>query len=344
MGKRRKILIIRLSAMGDVAMTAPIVKQIALQNQETYFIYLSKPLFEPFFHGIINFEFYPFKPNNYKGIIGLFKLFRELKALGITDIADLHFNLRSRIICLFFRFSGIKIVHLDKGRKEKADLTSQIDKKLKPLQPMWERYTEVFKLLSLKTAISNELSNTKDLLHKGILDVSGEKENTKWIGISPFAQHQQKIYPLEKMEAVIAGLTSKDYKIFVFGGGEKEKEVAEKWEKKYFNTISTIGKIKIEDELKLISNLDIMISMDSSGMHLASLKGVKVISIWGATHPYAGFLGFGQTEENCVQQELYCRPCSVYGNKPCFRGDLACLNGIEPAVIIDKTIKTLNNV
>lgn len=343
MSKRRKILIIRLSAMGDVAMTAPIVKQIALQNQEIDFIYLSKPLFEPFFSDIKNVEFYPFKPNNYKGLTGLFKLYKELKALGITDIADLHFNLRSRIICLFFRFSGRKIVHLDKGRKEKAILTSQIDKKLSPLKPMWQRYTEVFKHLSLKTAISNELSDTKDLLSKAILDISGEKENTKWIGISPFAQHIQKIYPLEKMEAVIAGLTSSDYKIFVFGGGEKEKEVAEKWETAFLNAISTIGKLKIEDELKLISKLDVMISMDSSGMHLASLKGTKVVSVWGATHPYAGFLGFGQAEENCIQQELYCRPCSVYGNKPCYRGDLACLNGIEPAIIIDKTIKILNN-
>jgi len=344
MSKRRKILIIRFSAMGDVAMTAPVIKQIAEQNPDVDFLYLSRPLFKPFFDNIPNLEFYPFRPENYKGLPGLFRLYKELSLLNINAVADLHFNMRSRIISFFFKLSGIKTVHLDKGREEKKSLTSKIDKNLRPLKPMWLRYTEVFDGLSLNSRVVNELKKAdKETLDEHVVNISGSKENKKWIGVSPFAQHQQKIYPLEKMEEVIRSLSNNDYQLFVFGGGEQEKEVAEKWEEKYANTTSTIGKLKIQDELKLISNLDVMISMDSSGMHLASLKGIKVVSVWGATHPFAGFLGFGQQEENCVQSDLYCRPCSVYGNKPCFRGDLACLNMIEPKEIINKTINIINN-
>jgi ADP-heptose:LPS heptosyltransferase len=344
MNKRRKILIIRFSAMGDVAMTAPVVKQITAQNPDVDFLYLTRPLFKPFFNNIPNLEFYAFKPENYKGLKGLFKLYKELKALNITAVADLHFNMRSRIICLFFKLSGIKTVHLDKGREEKRSLTSKIDKNLRPLKPMWLRYTEVFEGLSLNAAVVNKLQdNEKEQLDENIFSISGSKENKKWIGISPFAQHLQKIYPLEKMEEVIRSLSNNDYQLFVFGGGEREKEIAEQWENRYANTVSTIGKLKMQEELKLISNLDVMISMDSSGMHLASLKGIKVVSVWGATHPFAGFLGFGQQEEHCVQTELYCRPCSVYGNKPCFRGDLACLHRLDPEEIIEKTINIINN-
>lgn len=77
----------------------------------------------------------------------------------------------------------------------------------------------------------------------------------------------------------------------------------------------------LREELILMSNLDVMVSMDSANMHLASLTGTPVVSVWGATHPYAGFLGCNQKEENAVQVSMPCRPCSIFGNKPCQRGD-----------------------
>lgn len=80
-----------------------------------------------------------------------------------------------------------------------------------------------------------------------------------------------------------------------------------------------------------------MISMDSANMHLASIVGTRCVSIWGATHPYAGFLGFGQSENDVVQiNDLTCRPCSVFGDKECYRGDWACLEEINVQQIIDK--------
>jgi ADP-heptose:LPS heptosyltransferase len=82
--------------------------------------------------------------------------------------------------------------------------------------------------------------------------------------------------------------------------------------------------------------------MDSGNMHLASLYGVPVVSIWGATHPFAGFYGFGQDHSNAVQADLYCRPCSVFGNKPCYRGDWACMHMIEPRQVIDKVDDVIN--
>src|SRR5690606_28433169 len=132
------------------------------------------------------------------------------------------------------------------------------------------------------------------------------------------------------------------YKLFIFGGGAEEQKTASQWEVKNNNIISVINKISLSAELQLISHLDLMISMDSSGMHLASLKGITVISIWGSTHPYAGFLGYGQSISDTVQIDLECRPCSIYGNIPCFRGDFACMNNLSPLIVVDKVIKKLN--
>ena len=97
------------------------------------------------------------------------------------------------------------------------------------------------------------------------------------------------------------------------------------------------GKLSLKEELLKIAGLEIMISMDSANMHLASLVGTRCISVWGATHPYAGFLGYGQHEDDVIQvKDLTCRPCSVFGDKKCYRGDWACLHEINIQQIMDK--------
>ena len=102
------------------------------------------------------------------------------------------------------------------------------------------------------------------------------------------------------------------------------------------------GRFSMNDELAEIAKLDLMISMDSANMHLASMCDVPVLSIWGATHPYAGFMGWGQPLDHAIQVELPCSPCSVFGNKACYRGDWACLQQIEPAtVVVDNVYRVL---
>ena len=103
-----------------------------------------------------------------------------------------------------------------------------------------------------------------------------------------------------------------------------------------YNGGGFIGKLNMRTELNLMSHLDVMLSMDSANMHLASLVNIPVVSVWGATHPYAGFMGWKQLPVNTVQLDLSCRPCSVYGQKPCWRGDYACLRDITPEQVIAK--------
>jgi ADP-heptose:LPS heptosyltransferase len=145
------------------------------------------------------------------------------------------------------------------------------------------------------------------------------------------------MYPLTKMEAVVSALSrNENTEILLFGGGQYEITICEEWCNKYPHVKNYAGKLSLNEELSQIKQLDIMISMDSANMHLASLVGTRVISIWGATHPHAGFLGWKQSHEDIIQQDMDCRPCSVYGNKPCFRKDYACMETIAPEQIIKK--------
>ena len=163
--------------------------------------------------------------------------------------------------------------------------------------------------------------------------------NETWIGIAPFAKHPAKVYPLEKMEEIIKALSERENTtVFLFGGGNEEKRQIAELCGKYPNVKTAQSQQGLKGELALMGQLDVMLSMDSANMHLASLVGTRVVSIWGGTHPYAGFLGWNQKAEDCIQSDLPCRPCSVYGNKPCFRGDYACLNGIAASQIIEKLV------
>lgn len=333
----KHILVFRFSAMGDVAMTVPVIKAVLNQNPHLTITFVSRPDFEGFFKDIPRLTFFSADLNSaYKGFTGLVRLFQTLKSTAAFDaVADLHDTLRSKVLRKLFRVSGLPYAYIDKGRDEKKLLTRFPNKVLKPLKPTTERYADVFRKLGLPAQLENQLRKDPQPLSQDILNITGEKA-TNWIGIAPFAKHKGKIYPLEHTEEVIKQLNSKNVKLFLFGGSLLEEEICLHWEQQYQTVTSLVRRLTMQQELALISNLDVMMSMDSAGMHLAALEGVPVVSVWGATHHYAGFLGYGQSESNIIADNIECRPCSVYGNKPCFRKDYACLNNIAPETIVTK--------
>lgn len=342
MASTQKIIVLRFSAMGDVAMAASVLHEFSEQNPNIEIIMVSRPAFKPFFDRIPNLIFHPIQPKTvHKGIDGLYKLYQELRSYKPNAIADLHDNLRSRAISTFFRLTGTKIRRIDKGRAEKKRLTRNNNKVFKPLRKTVERYADVFRELGFAVKLSYKLDKSPQAIPANAQNLFANK-TTKKIGISPFAQHVYKIYALEKMEEVIALLSGLGYELFIFGGGKTEQTTAENWAKTYKNVHNLIGNFNLTEELAIISNLDLMLSMDSSGMHMASLVGVPVISVWGPTHPYAGFLGYGQLERDCIQIDHPSRPNSIYGNKPCLCGVENCIDLIKPETIVDKIKEKLN--
>ena len=338
--KPKHILVIRLSAMGDVAMTVPVLQQLLQQNPDVYITVLTQKNLAPLFESLERTTVYPVDTKGKNmGLKGLYKLFGELKKQKRFDaVADLHNVLRSKIITFLFKTVGIKTATIDKGRKEKKQLTRKENKRFVQLKTSFQRYADVFKALHLPIILNNSqlIFPRQSLPTAAIAQFSKAKKN---ICIAPFAKHQEKMYPPEKMKIVIKKLSGQDnLQLFLLGGGKNEVTILNEWEKEFAGVINLAGKFSFREELAMISHMDMMISMDSANMHLASLFGVAVVSVWGATHPFAGFYGWGQSSDNAVQIDLYCRPCSVFGNKPCYRGDHACMEGLPEEMIIEKVI------
>jgi ADP-heptose:LPS heptosyltransferase len=337
----KKVLVIRLSAMGDVAMTVPVLSSFVKSGKDVKLYVLSRKEYAPFFK-TIGVNFIGINLKDYRGLKGLYRLFKILKKEQFELVLDLHDVLRSNILWIFFRLAGIKVVVIDKGRKAKRAMTRKKNKILNPLRTTCERYADVFHKAGfcINPDFRSIYDKDSEMTDK-VEDILSKSETTK-IGIAPFAAYKGKSYPPERMAEVVEHLTTKGFSVFLFGGAD-DKSVLDEWQSRYPHCLSMAGKLTLTEELQLMSKLDLMLSMDSANMHLASLVNVPVVSIWGATHPYAGFTGWGQSPENIVQAELSCRPCSVYGNKPCRRKDkaYACLNEISPGTITDRIVSAL---
>jgi len=314
----KHILVFRFSAMGDVAMLVSVLKAVVTQNPNVRITFVSREIFKPFFDKIDRVDFFSVDfQNRHKGFLGLFRLYKDLIKLNSNKIADLHNVLRTKIIRSFFIFSDKKIAVIDKGRAEKKALTRAKNKIFKPLKSTHQRYADVFEKLGYKVDLNIVSLLKKEKLSDKIKKIAGEKSG-KWFGIAPFAKHLSKIYPLDLMQIVIDKLAENtENKLFLFGG-KLEIETLQKLKKSYKNVIVITEKITLSEELQLISNLDMMLSMDSANAHISAMYGVKTIVLYGSTHPFAGFMPFGQPLKNALIPDLkkYPKlPTSVYGNK-----------------------------
>ena len=330
--------------MGDVAMSIPVIRALTEKHPECKITVLSKPFFKPLFDKIPQVSFFAAQVNTkHKGILGLFKLYRELKKEKITHVADFHDVLRSKILRTLFIFNGNPCIWINKGRTEKKALTRTKNKIFKQLKTSHQRYAEVLNKLGFNLDLSNPTLIEKKKLSEKITLITGLKKDT-WIGIAPFAAFKGKVYPLQLMEEVIKEMASKGFKIFLFGGGKHEVKILNTIEKTYKNVINLAGQLSFKEELEVISKLDLMVSMDSGNAHLAAMQQVKTITLWGVTHPYAGFAPFHQPDDYCLISDLekYPKiPCSIYGNKV-INGYENVMETISPDRVIEKIMSVLS--
>ncbi|TXE19169.1 glycosyltransferase family 9 protein [Psychroserpens burtonensis] len=322
--------------MGDVAMTVPVLRAFSNQYPEVKLTVLTKPFFKPFFKSIPNIEVIAADiKGKHKGFFGLYKLSKELKSRDVNAVADLHNVLRSKVL-KFFIF-GKPVVQIDKGRQEKKALVG--GQTFEQLKTTHQRYADVFKTLGFPLDLSQPIFPKKENLKEAFIKIIG-KDSKPWVGIAPFAAFEGKMYPLDLMITVIEAL-SKEHKVLLFGASNEEKKLLEDIANQFDNVINLAGQFSLNEELDMMSNLDIMLAMDSGNAHMAAMLGVKVITIWGVTHPYAGFLPFNHTIDSAIlsDRKQYPKiPTSIYGNKlP--EGYEKALRSIVPEQIISK-IKT----
>ncbi len=326
------LLVIRLSAMGDVAMVPHSLRALRVNYPDLKVTVLTKELFTPLFEGlnveILNID----TKHEHSGLVGLNRLASQIAEMGVDCVADMHSVLRTRMLTSLLALRGIKSRRIHKGRITKwLHLDGGCNKVTKPLTHTVNRYCGTLRKLGFK--VDAPLPATK---RKRENPLPYEKGGERWIGIAPFSVHEGKRYPLHLVSQVVEMLSERYDRVFIHSGGGEELLFAQKMEQNHKNVVAVFSLTKLKGEIDLISMLDCIISMDSFAMHVASLTATPVVSIWGATHPMLGFHGYGYDKDGEIQLDLKCRPCSTYGNKRCRFNDYHCLYQITPQMVVER--------
>ena len=350
---KRKLLVIRFSAMGDVVLLVPVLRSLLHAHPDTAVTLVTRPRFAPFFAGIARLDVVEADVDvAYRGLRGMFALARKITGAGRYEVAfDLHDHLRTMILRTILRLWGLRVVVFRKGRREKKELVRPHKKIVRPLPHTVDRYREAFTRYGLRFAMlpgpflvpdEDAVANVRQWLIGNGLTPGVQK----WIGIAPFANHRTKIWPGDYVSRLIDLMQKRTgCHFFLFGGGSEEIRFFEKV-RETFPTRCTVvaGVLDMHQEIALMSLLDLMVCVDSSNMHLAALAGTPLLSLWGGTHPDTGFGPYLYDSSAILQisrDELPCRPCSVYGRETCLRRDFACLYRLTPELVTQQIFRKL---
>jgi ADP-heptose:LPS heptosyltransferase len=337
-----RLLVIRTSAMGDVALMTPVIKGMREQYPGVELVIITRPAFKPFFSSIDGLTFFfPDLKKRHKGFFGVARLFKDIRSqFRIDHVIDLHDVLRSKLFRIFFRIAGVPVYVIDKGRVEKRSLIS--GKKKVRLMHSVERYCDVFARAGFPVVPSKGNWIVPSPKIKSTDWFNSDMQGELYIGVAPYAKHKLKMWPESNMVELLQLISgSHKCKFWLFGGMEDSEKLTQ-LQTMIPGSTNLAGKLSLDEELSFMSKLDFMIAMDSSNMHMASLVGTKVISIWGGTDPLTGFSAWMQPDNFSIRipvEELTCRPCTIFGKGECKRGDFACMNWLTPEMVFSKIEK-----
>ena len=314
-----KILVIRLSSLGDVLLTTPVLRALKNKFPSSKIHFLVKPQFtdavrsNPNISKIIEYD-----------TSNIFETKRNLKSQNFKIILDLQNNFRSRQITRF--------VHSKKYRFKKPSLKKWLLVKfkinfLKDYKKIPQRYAESMEGLQLD---SNGLELYIPNNIKPVLD-----DSKNYIGFCPGSQHRTKRWPKNYFIELGNMLVKNDFKVVLFGG-KNDRILCEE----ISNAIAGSINLQNEDNLLQIAadmkKCKVVVSNDSGLMHVATAMDVWVLAIFGSSVKEFGFTPYGIKNLILENNSLHCRPCSHIGKGECPKNHFKCMNDITAQMVFNK--------
>jgi heptosyltransferase-2 len=325
----KKILVIRLSSLGDIVLTQSAVQAIRDEFPDAQIHYLTKKIYAPIvemFNCVDEIHYWENK----------FILLKNLRNIKFDIAIDLHSKFNTFIIKSFVRakrtvtynkrhFLRCQII---KGKTDKAIL-STVGLYFTALKKM-ELEIEVFapKLFPAK--------NTE------IPEVFSSGKHAKQIGIFPGALHKTKQYPVQQLAEFIDSIPAEwDCRFLIFGSKAESELVVKLNSMTKTDVIDLCGKLNLQQLVFAINEMDVVITNDSGPMHIAAALEKPQIAIFGATHPKLGFAPMN-TKAIILSANLQCQPCSLHGSEKCPKEYFNCMSSISTGQILN-SLKTLMN-
>ncbi len=348
-----RFLLLCMNGQEETALLVPVLQSLARKYDNLSINLVVFDQYEPFFHNIPGTHVIAIGAHRpYRWFRGWYSFYCQLRKLGpYTKGIDLQGTRVSLLLRFYFLFSGLKFIKMKRPKKQIRALIRHKTKHHLNLPHLIDFYFAAFADAGLPAKVHkgpwiNLDTNARARAHQFIQKNPILEQKKLWIGFAPFASRAQKNWPIDRVSDLIERIqTELGAVMFLFHNGNENKDTDQGYTNlqalhiKYPDTIVAPEQDNLPVTMAIMKHLRLLISMDSISMHLGDLLGLRVISLWGPTHSAAGYGPYGQDANTIVQipsTALTCRPCSLQGDKPCFRKDLACMQWISTDEVFDK--------
>ncbi|MFZ6032953.1 MAG: glycosyltransferase family 9 protein [Melioribacter sp.] len=320
-----KILVIRLSSLGDVILTTPVIRALKSRYKNAEIDFVVKPqyadalAYNKYLHGVLKYD-----KNNIK------ELLKEISSRRYDMVVDLQNNLRSNRINIAaggriyrFRKPAVKKILLSKFRINLYD-------KVISIPELYAASVPGLKLDGYGTEVF--LPN----------DINSDLGEGNYIGFCPGSRHFTKMWPSEYFIKLGNKIHERGFRIILFGG-KADRELC----KTIADGIPGAVDLSNDDNLlQLAVNMKkckLIVSNDTGLMHLAASQNIPLVVVFGSSVKEFGFLPY-KVKYGLVEKEgLECRPCSHIGLEKCPEGHFNCMKELTPDVVLDNLIKLLED-
>jgi len=336
--KIRRILVVRMSAIGDIILTTPLLRAVRAKFPQAQIDFLTKSKYRellehhPLVHEVVGFD-------TSLGFRGLLRLVAGLRKEKYDLVLDLHSNPRSILVRLF---CGAKM----RRRSRKYSLERRLLKwfginLMKNAPPVAERYFTALKNFGVKPdGLCAEIFPSSADLEKAesILSAAG-LAGKALVGLAPGASRFTKIWPAHYFSAAGAKLAQELKAGIVILGGAEDKAAAAEVESRLKAefpgpVMNLAGALSLLESAAVVRSVTILLSNDTALMHLASAGDTPVVAIFGPTTREMGFFPYCKKAAVIEKQGLDCRPCSLHGTDQCPEKHFRCMLDIEPQEVV----------
>ena len=335
----KKILVIRLSSIGDIVLSTPIYRILKKKFPNSQIDILTKSEFAEILQYNPNIDnVLCFQKND-----SVFNWRKKIIFNSYDVILDLHNSLRSKILRLFSAKKNYVICKNIFKRTLLIKLRLNFFKKNIPI-PL--KYIAVGKSIG----IEDDKLGLEIFIPDEIKTSANEKLNNflnqkKIIVISPTAKHKTKIFPKEKFIEFAKKISQLcDVNIVIIGSNTDFLYCKELVEKINFDkeiAYNFAGKLSLLETSVLIEKCNVVVTNDSASLHIASAMKKKCVAIFGSTVREFGFFPFRTEFEIIENKNLKCRPCSHIGKNKCPKKHFKCMNDIKVDEVVEKVLKFL---
>ena len=319
-----KILILRLSSIGDVVLTTPIIRALANCFPTAELHFLTKAAYA----GLL--EAHPLLTRVHRFEGNLEATISALEDEGFDLVVDLHRNIRSALIKMRL---GVRSGTYSKDRWPVLLHTKW---KLVPLPKVHtvERYARALEPLGckldgggLELYLPVEAHGMAEKVLKG-------QFNKAPMGVVLGGKYPTKRWPAAHFIELLNALGQA---VILFGGPEDKAEAASIAAKLKVPYLNAAGQFNLALSAALVNRCAFVLTHDTGLMHIAAAFQKKIFTLWGNTVPELGFGPYGVEHAVALQvADLSCRPCTKLGYDACPKGHFKCMLDLRPETVLQQ--------